>query len=387
MKRQNLRKKVSAVMILSLLCSLVSQFNVLAAQNPDFSAINGKIIEIHGSFEDMGFETTQLLDMLKTTSAANTMRGTKQTSYTLTAEQEQMIMNADAVWYTEDSIKELLAEPEGDFATISDAEPEGEVMPLDGSYYDGNPPADAAEQSARMNYIWGVYNKYYSASKYSPNPYLIYLYISHYTENINYDRTAATPNFDQVYAHIISNDDIAAFNTFIQNSQFAGAAATIANMGQAYQVVQSVQNGVALYTKELTEAEEQFSAGVQIVQTMAALEIEKNPNFKISDVAQAYADNCSSATSAEQLINDMNQQLVSSGDLNDLVTEYVDTVQGIMINSAFLSIGPGILDGIFGAAEMLDTAVSVANLAQLYVSYHSRQAARLAIYYGLDPWP
>ena len=53
-----------------------------------------------------------------------------------------------------------------------------------GDPYDGNPPASKEEQKERMKYIRSVYNKEYNDGNHDESIYTIYLYTSHYIENI-----------------------------------------------------------------------------------------------------------------------------------------------------------------------------------------------------------
>ena len=74
-----------------------------------------------------------------------------------------------------------------------------------GDPYDGNPPASKEEQKERMKYIRSVYNKEYNDGNHDESIYTIYLYTSHYIENINYDKSFSDEkNFGHpVYANII----------------------------------------------------------------------------------------------------------------------------------------------------------------------------------------
>lgn len=48
------------------------------------------------------------------------------------------------------------------------------------------------------------------------NKYVLYLYMSHYIDNPNY--TKESPGFDNIYAYVITSDDITAYENFIAQS-------------------------------------------------------------------------------------------------------------------------------------------------------------------------
>lgn len=75
-----------------------------------------------------------------------------------------------------------------------------------GDLYDGNPPASKGEQKDRMKYIRSVYDNEYNDGNHDESIYILYLYTSHYIENINYDKSFSDEkNFGHpVYANIIS---------------------------------------------------------------------------------------------------------------------------------------------------------------------------------------
>lgn len=67
-----------------------------------------------------------------------------------------------------------------------------------------------------MKYIRSVHNKEYNDGNHDESIYTIYLYTSHYIENINYDKSFSDEkNFGHpVYANIISQNDIDAYEQF-----------------------------------------------------------------------------------------------------------------------------------------------------------------------------
>ena len=67
-----------------------------------------------------------------------------------------------------------------------------------------------------MKYIRSVYDNEYNDGNHDESIYILYLYTSHYIENINYDKSFSDEkNFGHpVYANIISQNDIDAYEQF-----------------------------------------------------------------------------------------------------------------------------------------------------------------------------
>lgn len=57
--------------------------------------------------------------------------------------------------------------------------------------------------------------------------YIVYLYLSHYVDNPNYNRNS--PNFDSIYADVLTSSDISAYESFISNTKFSGIANDVKN--------------------------------------------------------------------------------------------------------------------------------------------------------------
>lgn len=73
-----------------------------------------------------------------------------------------------------------------------------------GDLYDGNPPASKGEQKDRMKYIRSVYDNEYNDGNHDESIYILYLYTSHYIENINYDKSFSDEKIsDILYMQIL----------------------------------------------------------------------------------------------------------------------------------------------------------------------------------------
>ena len=93
----------------------------------------------------------------------------------------------------------------------------------------GNPPATPQEQNERMQYVTQValerYGNTYNTADF--NKYVLYLYMSHYIDNPNY--TKESPGFDNIYAYVITSDDITAYENFIAQSKFSMFSINLVN--------------------------------------------------------------------------------------------------------------------------------------------------------------
>lgn len=150
-----------------------------------------------------------------------------------------------------------------------------------------------------------------------------------------------------------------------------------------------IDNGIKLYEGEFIEANEVLSAGVNVIDSvMVVAGIEEVEQEKIMrEVSTAFVENRPQATDAIDLIGRMNTQLQLAGGLEGIVESYVGIMQNTLTNVAFVSVLPGLLDGVFGFTEMFSKALPVASLAGLYYSYNTRKSDRFGIAMGLFPWP
>lgn len=83
---------------------------------------------------------------------------------------------------------------------------------------DGNPPESPQEQNERLAYITNVaLSRYGNVNNFGQ--YIYYLYMSHYIDNPNY--TKANPGFNNIYAYVITENDIRVYDIFAQQSKMS----------------------------------------------------------------------------------------------------------------------------------------------------------------------
>ena len=109
---------------------------------------------------------------------------------------------------------------------------------------DGNPPSGVEEQNERIKYVTQValdrYGSVYNSEQF--NKYVVYLYMSHYIDNPNYTRE--NPGFDNIYAYVITNDDIRAYDKFIEQTKYSMFSENVVNFINDYK--SAVDNIVGL---------------------------------------------------------------------------------------------------------------------------------------------
>lgn len=92
---------------------------------------------------------------------------------------------------------------------------------------DGNPPETPQEQNERLAYVTNVaLSRYGNVSNFGQ--YVFYLYMSHYIDNPNY--TKANPGFNNIYAYVITEDDIRAYDSFVQQSRISIFSNNVKNL-------------------------------------------------------------------------------------------------------------------------------------------------------------
>ena len=126
------------------------------------------------------------------------------------------LLNLITLTQTDDELLDAISLDKNDLFDTSIPKKVNIQSSRSGDPYDGNPPASKEEQKERMKYIRSVYNKEYNDGNHDESIYTIYLYTSHYIENINYDKSFSDEkNFGHpVYANIISQNDIDAYEQF-----------------------------------------------------------------------------------------------------------------------------------------------------------------------------
>lgn len=265
-----------------------------------------------------------------------------------------------------------------------------------GDPYDGNPPASKEEQKERMKYIRSVYNKEYNDGNHDESIYTIYLYTSHYVENINYDKSFSDEkNFGHpVYANIISQNDIDAYEQFYK-----------AQTGVAiYKAFRTCTNGIKNYKEKggkYAVAYEFFGSMSNILDSKYSDYLTALDTVGITNTTDILATGVkmynaftgaldTRKTKEEEIIDYMNSQLepglqgaVSStyfGFVEYLIDKFKNPQSPVTLFS-------GVLAGVSYYFDTLAKVIPTLSLASLYYSYQMRKAERLGIYYGLKPRP
>lgn len=106
---------------------------------------------------------------------------------------------------------------------------------------DGNPPETSQEPIERLKYVTQVaIDRYGNSDKFAN--YVFYLYMSHYIDNPNY--TKENPKFGNIYAHVIIDDDIRAYDTFVAQSRFSMFSTNLINFVNEMQDVAEIMGDV-----------------------------------------------------------------------------------------------------------------------------------------------
>lgn len=234
----------------------------------------------------------------------------------------------------------------------------------------GNPPLNSSDQTSRIIH---VYNDAYSLykDKSNVNNYIVYLYLSHYVDNPNYNRNS--PNFDSIYADVITSSDISAYNTFIKNTKFTTISNDIVHFFDGV-------NGIA---STGADAVEFASNGKNIAVNTVNLvrDIQDLPD-NIDDVNTAIYDvvtkRYSSGFSADEMIDEINKTLDDSEN-EEIINEYASIcVTGMlsMLASTIPVIGMSVSMTVF-YYDCYSSIINRARLAALQYSYSTRVTLRM----------
>lgn len=265
-----------------------------------------------------------------------------------------------------------------------------------GDPYDGNPPASKEEQKERMKYIRSVYNKEYNDGNHDESIYTIYLYTSHYIENINYDKSFSDEkNFGHpVYANIISQNDIDAYEQFYK----AQAGVAIYNTFRIY------SDGINNYKKEkkyYTVANEIFGSVISGLDSKLSNFLDVLNSLGITNTTEVTATSLKlfnafheaikeGKINEEEIIDYMNSQL-EPGLRGSLINCYLGSIgyllNGLKSDQSVTGLFSAVLTGVVYYYDIIANMVPTLSLASLYYSYQMRKAERLGIYYGLKPRP
>lgn len=228
------------------------------------------------------------------------------------------------------------------------------------------------------------------------NLYTIYLYTSHYIENINYDKSFSDEkNFGHpVYANIISQNDIDAYEQFYKAQ--AGVAIYKAFRTYTSGIKNFIENG-ANYTlmNELLGSikenmDDEYS---KYITALDAAGITNSTDIlatsdKMYNAFTGALDN--GKTKEEEIIDYMNSQLepglqgMISSTYFGFVKNILDKLSG---SGAATGLFSSVLSGVVYYFDTLANVIPTLSLAGLYYSYQMRKAERLGIYYGLKPRP
>lgn len=182
---------------------------------------------------------------------------------------------------------------------------------------DGNPPETPQEQNDRIKYVTQValnrYGNMYNSTAF--DAYVLYLYMSHYIDNPNY--TKSNPGFDNIYAYVITSDDISAYENFIAQSNFSMFSSNLVNFVSEFKSVVSSVN-------DLKNA---VSTGKTIsINTMGALyeldsfSAEETAN-RADLIATSFKNHYADSVSTTDLLNAIYADL----EAEDISRQYIDT--------------------------------------------------------------
>lgn len=238
---------------------------------------------------------------------------------------------------------------------------------------DGNPPSGVEEQNERIKYVTQValdrYGSVYNSEQF--NKYVVYLYMSHYIDNPNYTRE--NPGFDNIYAYVITNDDIRAYDKFIEQTKYSMFSENVVNFINDYK--SAVDNIVGL-TGSIADSK---IVSFNTLNSIYGLK-DFNPNKMVTRaamIAESFNKNYENAVTAEALINAICEDLK----YEDVGKQYIDTCV------------TGLLGALAGTTSILGFGLSIsvcyyniymnlydkAKIAALHYSLSGRVAERLDV--------
>ncbi len=185
---------------------------------------------------------------------------------------------------------------------------------------DGNPPETPQEQNERFAYITNVaLSRYGNVNNFGQ--YVFYLYMSHYIDNPNY--TKASPGFDNIYAYVITENDIRVYDIFVQQSKMSIFANNVRNL------YNDIGDAIDKFDKLIEVASEGKNISLNTADAILDL-AEYDPSEAIEHaklIKTSLVNHYDTAESAEELLNAIYDDLKPV----DVSREYVDTCfNGIM---------------------------------------------------------
>lgn len=343
-------KKLRIVMS-SMLCFGLSISNVSATNTDYLTEISNQTIQLVDTYKELGMTSGQLANIINATYKSDTQ------SY-----QRDLTLVIDDVNIAQSRVS-----------------------------IDGNPPIDDQETQERYNYINQVLAKEYNAEKYQDkqDKYFAYLYASHYIENTAYDRN--NPNFANIRAHIICEEDIKAFDKFY-----------------SYTTGVSVMNGFTamVETKEnfdsLSDAQQKIARDIVVTsliecETKAGVILQEMDSVGIFDTSNqietmkilydAYMSAVGTAKTGEEMVELMYSNIDGQHLPFSLVSSYANALFNLAKYTPVASFVWPVVVGVSYFTDTLSKAFSMAALGGLYYSGQARRADRVAIELGLFPRP
>lgn len=302
------KKVLSVIMAISLIvvsvCSYPMQY-VYAAEriNPDDVLTVLNDITVAGqAWENIGFDSEDIADIMQ-------------------------MQRKDDSYYAALStdIAQLSVETAETRALETALVEQGYIQPY---ALDGNPPATPQEQNERMQYVTQValerYGNTYGTSDF--NKYVLYLYMSHYIDNPNY--TKESPGFDNIYAYVITSDDITAYENFITQSKFSMFSTNVINFVDEFK--SAVDNTVDILTA-VDEGKVISINTANAVYGLSTFEPDKTAS-RAKLIVTSFKNHYESTSSVNELLNaiyaDLEPEDVSQQYIETCVTGFLGALAG-----------------------------------------------------------
>lgn len=339
------KKILSYMVVLSLMVSLfaiVDTDMVYANEsklNPDDMENDLNNISIIGqTWESMGFQSEDIARIMK------------------------LPRKEDSFYKGMEPARKRLLSEKDDTRQIEDSLPEqNKIMKLS---QDGNPPQSAEEQNARLKYVTQValdrYGSLYNTQQF--NKYIVYLYMSHYIDNPNY--TTSNPGFDNIYAYVITDDDIKAYDNFIAQTKYSAFTESVINFVNDYK---TLADNIETVSEPIIE-----SKLISLNTATAVFELKNFEPDKMETRAKliigSFINNYENAVSAEALIDYINEDLK----YEDVGKQYIDTCV------------TGLIEALAGTTTILGFGLSISICYyNMYMNLYDK-AKITALHYSLS---
>lgn len=377
-------RKMAIGFILSALC--VSTLTPLKAEDSNqvfFEDVMTESNEIAEILDDFGISTTDLLELNSMPKKESSFYNTKVLYHNSDPDLDNALEIIES--------KNIKPFRPSDYGLYEDAEKKS-IQPR--APYDVNPPLNEKEQEERIKYIAGIIDREYYQDRYKDKigKYYLYLYTSHWTENSNYERDGDN-YFDKIYANIICQNDIDAFDTFYAKVRGGAVADVFVGLGETVSSLKEFAQGDMSKVDKITGSLKAIKASMgkytdDITKSLSDQGFDTSTIYNIIvDMTKVYKDNYNTVENAEQMIELINDKMNKYG-LSGYVTKtYVDLMSSILSDAIFTSFSiPFVCCGVYYFKVLADIYPMV-TLASLYYSYSIRRADRLSIYLGLFDRP